>query len=261
MTAQREDHHKAAWRGIGEMVLDLLSRDPSAPDLVDGVSDWADSDPWKNLAVFPDLRSHIRGSDVLDFGCGAGAQSIACLDAGARSVVGVDTNLATLAIAQRSARDSVRFTDRLDLKTDRFDVIISQDSMEHFDNPESILDLWRRVLCPGGRVYVTFGPPWYAPYGAHMHFFTKVPWVHLLFPEHTVMRVRSHYRNDGALRYEQVPGGLGRLSVAKFEALIRRSGFRVEWIRRDTIKGIPGARLPIVRELLTNNIAAILAPG
>jgi len=242
------------------MLLDLLSRDPSAPDLVDGVSDWTGTDPWKNLSVFPDLRSHIHGSDVLDFGCGVGAQSIACLDAGARSVVGVDTNLATLAIAQRSARENVRFTDRLDLNTDRFDVIISQDSMEHFDNPEAILDLWRRVLRPDGRVYVTFGPPWYAPYGAHMHFFTRVPWVHLLFPEHTVMRVRSYYRNDGATHYRDVQGGLGKMTVGKFERLVERSGFGIAWSRRDTVKGLPVSRVPLIREFLTNNIAAVLNP-
>ena len=253
-------------RGLGEMVLTWLSRDPSAADLVDGVSDWDGVDPWANLAVFPRLRSHVAGSDVLDFGCGVGAQSLACLDAGARSVTGIDTNPRPLAVASKSiashpSRDRIRFTDTLDMERDRFDVILSQDSMEHFDDPDSILSVWRRVLRPDGRIYVTFGPPWYAPYGAHMFFFTKVPWVNLMFSEQTVMRVRSRYRSDGALRYGDVEGGLGKMTVGKFERVVKRYGFRVEWSRRDTVKGLPVSRVPLIRELLTNNIAAVLAPA
>jgi len=244
---------------VAERILVRCSRDPAKADLVEGISDWSDDDPWKNLSVFPDIVSQIRGRDILDFGCGEGAQAIACLNVGARSVVGVDTNPAILSVAQQSARDNVRFADRLDLNTDRFDVILSQDSMEHFTDPEAILALWHGVLRPNGRIYVTFGPPWYAPYGSHMHFFTKVPWVNLLFSERTVMRVRSRYRNDGATRYKDVQGGLGKMTVGRFERLVKRSGFRVEWSRRDTVKGLPVSRVPLIRELLTNNIAAVLA--
>lgn len=250
--------------GIAETILTRYSRDPSAPDFVDGISDWTGTDPWENLNVFPGLKSHIRGSDVLDFGCGEGAQAIACLDGGARSVVGVDTNDLPLTAARKSAAvhplgARARFAEHTGLDADQFDVIISQDAMEHFGDPASILATWRRVLRPGGKVYVTFGPPWYAPYGAHMHFFTKVPWVNLLFSERTVMQVRSRYRNDGAIRYGDVQGGLGKMTIGRFERLVKHSGFRVEWSRRDTVKGLPVSRVPLIRELLTNNIAAVLA--
>jgi len=60
---------------LGEVILTRYSRDPSAPDLANGISDWSGTDPWENLMVFPGLKSHVRDSDVLDFGCGAGAQS------------------------------------------------------------------------------------------------------------------------------------------------------------------------------------------
>ena len=191
------------------------------------------------------------------------AQSVACLDAGARSVVGVDTNPAPLVSARESVadhplRDKIRFVDRLDLDAAHFDVIISQDSMEHFDHPESILATWHRALRRNGKVYVTFGPPWYAPYGAHMHFFTKLPWVNVFFAEETVMRVRSRYRSDGATRYQDVQAGLGKMTVSRFERLVKHSGFRVEWSMRETVKGIPVSRVPVIRELLTNNIAAVL---
>ena len=77
-----------------------------------------------------------------------------------------------------------------------FDIVLSHNSMEHFGDPARILDVMKSALKPDGRLYITFGPPWYAPYGSHMHFFTRVPWVNLLFSERTVMAVRARYRND-----------------------------------------------------------------
>ena len=61
----------------------------------------------------------------------------------------------------------------------------------HFGDPAGVLDLMRGLVNVQGRLMITFGPPWLAPYGAHMHFFTKLPWVHLLFSEQTVLRVRE----------------------------------------------------------------------
>ncbi len=52
-----------------------------------------------------------------------------------------------------------------------FDVVISQNSMEHFGNPEDIIEKMFSLTRPNGRTLITFGPPWFAPYGSHMHFF------------------------------------------------------------------------------------------
>jgi SAM-dependent methyltransferase len=250
---------------LAEKLLATLSRDPTSADLSAGVSEWSGRDPWENLQCFPSLKAHIRGSDVLDFGCGAGFQSEACLEAGAQSVIGVDNNAATLAVAKSKATripngSQLRYVETIEPGQAQVDIIISQDSMEHFNDPEAVLNLWRSLLREDGRVYVTFGPPWLAPYGAHMHFFTSVPWVHLAFSEATVMRVRSRYRSDGATKYQDVPGGLGKMTVARFENLVQKSGFTIEWSKHDTVKSIPLARIPFLREFFTNNIAAILRP-
>lgn len=76
--------------------------------------------------------------------------------------------------------------------------------MEHFSHPVRAINQMKYLLNQMGRVIITFGPPWYAPYGSHMQFFTKLPWVNIFFPENIVMNVRSHYRDDGAKRYEEV---------------------------------------------------------
>ncbi|CAN5864331.1 hypothetical protein BH24ACI4_BH24ACI4_08100 [soil metagenome] len=56
--------------------------------------------------------------------------------------------------------------------------------------------------------------------------FTKLPWVNVLFSERTVMQVRARFRDDGATRYEEVVMGLNRMTIARFERLIRASGMK-----------------------------------
>jgi ubiquinone/menaquinone biosynthesis C-methylase UbiE len=131
--------------------------------------------------------------------------------------------------------------------------------MEHYPEPAATLEEMRRLLKPGGRLLITFGPPWFAPYGSHMHFFCKVPWLNLLFTERTVMAVRARFRQDGAKRYEDCESGLNKMSVAKFERIIAEAGLKVEDRRYDCIKGLNFlGRLPLLRELFINHVTATL---
>src|SRR5262249_55871556 len=137
-----------------------------------------------------------------------------------------------------------------------FDLAISLNSFEHFHNPEQNLAELARSVCPGGKILISFGPPWFAPYGSHMHFFTRLPWVNLLFPERAVFRVRRLYREDDATTY--LPG-INKMSIRRFEAIIRNSGLIVERLRYHTIWRLPVLqRIPILRELFINHVACVL---
>lgn len=215
--------------------------------------------------VFPGFAREIQGKDVLDFGCGAGLQSVAMANCGARFVLGLDTNPKTLARARELATrhgfgDSLHFADSLgDEFRGKFDIVISQNSMEHFPDPAAVLDQMKSVLRPGGRVFVTFGPPWLAPYGSHMRFFTRVPWVNVLFPESAVMKVRSRFVGDGATRYEDVEGGLNKMTVSKFERIVALCGLEMSDRRYECVKGLDFlAKPPFVRELFINHVSCVL---
>lgn len=249
---------------LGERLLARLSRAPEGGDY--------EQPEWKlesSLSLLesrvPDFRAEIAGRSVVDFGCGAGFQSVALLRAGASRVLGVEASPQTLARARELAAgsgvgDAISFCARPGAEqAGRFDVVISQNSMEHFPDPPAALQEMVGLLAPGGILIITFGPPWYAPYGTHMHFFTRVPWVNLLFSEKTVMRVRAGYRDDGAARYEDVEGGLNRMSLARFERLVARCGLRVRMRRYEAVRGIAAlARLPGVRELFVNHVTCVL---
>jgi SAM-dependent methyltransferase len=255
---------------LSERLLLGLCRAPSSADterIAAGSTASVDTALDEALEVFPDLPARIKGRRVLDFGCGLGMQSVALALRGAGEVLGVDINPRALEHGAELARthgveQRVRFAEQVGADDrGRFDVVLSLNSMEHFSDPEDVLQTMRSALQPQGELLVSFSPPWYAPYGGHMRYFTPLPWVHLLFSERTVMAVRRRFRNDGATRYEDVPGGLNRMSLAKFEALMRKQRLRPRLLRYDTVKGLPAVqRIPLARELLVNRVTCALQP-
>ena len=73
------------------------------------------------------------------------------------------------------------------------------------------------------------------------------------------MHVRSQFRADGARRYEDVEGGLNRMTLAKFESIIRSSGLTVEFLRYYPVRGLPFVKdIPVIRELLVASAACVL---
>lgn len=244
-----------------DRILLAFSRPVGSEDYADGVDEWEERPLDWLLTAFPDLGQVVKGKLVVDFGCGSGHQASAIAREFDCRVYGLDTNERTLSRAKdQYGSTGVRFyTEPPEHIVGNCDVVISQNSMEHFPDPEGILEEMKRLLKPGGVLLITFGCPWFSPYGSHMHFFCKLPWVNLIFPERTVMRVRSRYRNDGAMRYEDVESGLNKMSVAKFERIIANAGMRVLFRRYTGVKGYDFlTRLPVLRELFVNRIDCAL---
>ena len=215
--------------------------------------------------VFPDFQSLIRGKDVLDFGCGEGYQTAALVKEGANYCLGVDSNegrlkKARMVVQNLPQKDRLEFRSSLDGNLQgKFDIVISQNSMEHFPAPEEILETMKAAAKPNGLILITFGPPWLAPYGSHMKFFTSVPWVNILFDEETVMNVRSRFRNDGARRYEEVEAGLNKMTAGKFERIIKNAGMKVLSRNYNCVKKLNFlGHIPYIRELFINQINCIL---
>lgn len=254
----------ASWLGhTAERILLAFCRDPSAPDYAGGtVRTTVDNSLDFLSKTVPDFRSRFVGKKVLDFGCGWGNQAVAMARNGAAAVVGIDIqwhDRARKLAEEQGCSGRVRFVDALrpdELGT--FDMVLSCSAMEHFADPAGVVAQMKAAVRPGGVVVISFAEPWYGPRGSHFDGFSRLPWVNLLFPEPVVMRARSRFRSDGARRYEEVPGGLNRMSLAKFERIIRDSGMRVEYYRAFMTKGLPVARIPVVRELFGAAAACIL---
>lgn len=216
---------------------------------------------------YPDFDARIAGRDVIDYGCGEGWQAVAMAYAGARSVTGLDIVPGLLDIARGLAGEhgvQHRVTFCASPPPDlRADVVISQNSMEHFPDPLGTLRTMRSMLREGGVALVTFGPPWLAPFGHHMHYFAPVPWLNLLAPERLVMALRRRHIDDGATRYEECGGGLNKMTLRKFERLVAQAGFHITYRNDVMVKHMPRllGRVPLLREFVTNHVTAELRVG
>lgn len=253
---------------IGERILLLLSRPAEEKDYLSNDTENTESGALNLLKrVYPSFDTLVAGKRVVDFGCGLGNQSIALVREYGCWVVGIDINKATLAKAVENAKKHSISPQRLSFveaatpeMRGYFDVVISQNSFEHFTDPQVVLNLMISLLNSSGVLLITFGPPWFAPYGSHMHFFCKVPWINLLFPEKAVMKARSHFRSDGATTYEEVESGLNKMTVGKFESLISSCRLKPTYRKYECVKGINWlSRVPLLRELFINHITVVLS--
>lgn len=177
----------------------------------------------------------IEGRSVLDYGCGDGAGSVWAARQGASRVLGVD--VADVSFAREKTRehfsellDRVEFRqvrDASDLGDERFDVVLSKNTFEHVDDPDDYVAGMKAALAEDGDVVIGFSPLWKSPWGGHIDFMTRFPWAHLLFPEDVIMAERRRFRPDeDARRFEEIKGGLNRMTLARFESVMARSGLK-----------------------------------
>jgi len=218
----------------------------------------------------------IAGKRVLEIGCGVGDLAICMAEVGAQ-VTALDIDAARIEQAElkriaAGVGQSVLFVhaDFLNFEGDAvFDRIVALESFEHLPAPERFLKKMAGLLTPGGKILSVWGPTWLSPFGAHLGGFTRIPWVHLLFPEQVVLAVRrAMYRpTDPAKRYEEVRGGLNRMTVAHFRECVAEAGlvldrFEVnpQFVREPlrTINRLVTA-VPRLGEFLSHTVLAVIS--
>lgn len=208
----------------------------------------------------PAIFDRCRDRDVLDFGCGDGLEAVE-LAAVARCVFGLDIvprliERARVLAARQRVDHKCAFG--LEAPAAAFDVIVSLDAFEHFADPAGVLVLMHRLLRPHGRVYASFGPTWYHPFGGHL--FSVFPWAHLVFSEAALIRWRAGIRSDGATRFSEVEGGLNRMTIARFERIARASPLALTHLETVPIRRLERLHARATREFTTSVVRCELAP-
>ena len=112
------------------------------------------------LAKYPAQLGGLEGKKLLDIGCGLGGKTVVYSDAGA-DVTGVDIDPVHCSGAVdysvgRGCPASFICADagRLPFPDDSFDMVVANDSMEHFPEPAVALKEIVRVTRKGGRVFL-----------------------------------------------------------------------------------------------------------
>lgn len=202
----------------------------------------------------PRIWDELAGKTVIDYGCGLGGESLEMARRGARRVIGVDIIPTALAIASTAA-ERANLADRCVFRAEtqeRAEAIICIDCFEHFGDPAAVLRTMAALLKPGGTAFVSFGPPWFHPYGGHS--FSVFPWAHLIFTENALLRWRGRFCSDGATRFHEVRGGLNQMTLRRFERLVADSPLRMTDYAVIPIRPLRLFHNRITREFLTSMI-------
>jgi len=206
----------------------------------------------------PQIWDLTRDKEVLDFGCGPGAEAVEIAEHGARHVIGIDLRQrwlelgAGLAVAQGVAD---RCTFAREWK-DPVDLIVSLDSFEHFADPAGVLAHMRGLLRPGGKVLAAFGPTWYHPLGGHIY--SVFPFSHLLFSERALVRWRAMHKSDGATTIAE--SGLNKMTISRFIRLVEASPLKFASFELLPIRPLRLIANRLTREFTTAAVRCVMEP-
>jgi SAM-dependent methyltransferase len=188
---------------------------------------------------FKRYKGHVDFKDktVLDVGCARGSTCYYVVLNGAAQAVGVDIRKEAVSFAQSRISENPTWHNRVafkllsDLNGAQFDIVLSKDSFEHYENPEKFISFLKDHVKPGGKIVIGFSPLWKSPYGGHLWTLSRWPWIHLVFPESAIMtELRRYYKDDSAQSYRDVATGLNKMTLSRFNQIVKENGLKVEYL-------------------------------
>jgi len=217
---------------------------------------------------------------VLDVGCGAGGKTMYYASQGVKKIVGMDI-VAHYKEEAEALAEQLGYADRFTFVVgdaantgfpdNSFDTIIMNDAMEHVDRPDLVLAEVRRVLKPGGRLYVNF-PPYYHPFGAHLSDLIAIPWVHMFFSEDTLVAAykelcktvpdgddRINFRISTNAQGKEYFSYINHMTIKRFDGLRANAGMKQAYYREVPLRGFlaPLAKLPLLKECFVKMVVCV----
>jgi SAM-dependent methyltransferase len=231
------------------------------------------------------------GGRVLDVGCGGGGMPLSLAEHAA-FVVGIDPidrfSHAGVRLASERGLTNLRFVQAdgmaLPFADGSFDLLLSHAVIEHVANARRYLRECRRVLTPGGRLYLSTGP-YLSMAGAHLpRLRVPVP-LHLIFGRSIAFRTfrwlaqyapwmlkepahENSFIRDARRDVEKEDDLLEKIRVSSLRAQIADAGLRI--VREELHATKTAKRMPeplgrwvrtssLVQDVFINNMEYVLA--
>jgi SAM-dependent methyltransferase len=243
------------------------------------------------VIAFLERAGVALGGRVLDAGCGGGGMPLSLAEH-ARAVVGIDPidrfGQAGVRLARERGMTNLMFARAdglaLPFRDGAFDLVLSHAVIEHVPDAERYLRECRRVLAPGGRVYLSTAP--YLSFaGAHLpRLKIQIP-LHLIAGRAVAFRTfrllaryapwtlkepahENSFIRDARQGIDKHDDLLEKVRVRRLRAQVAHAGFRV--IREElhataTVRRFPPAigrwlrDSPLTQDALISNIEYVLA--
>lgn len=223
----------------------------------------------------------VRDASIIEIGCAEGGNLCAMAERGAAELVGTDIAEVRLESAREIAgilgldivysSNDIIYQEQPPGWRNHFDLALLRDVIEHLDDAETALRNIRKLLKPGGHLYVTF-PPWYSPFGGHQQLLMnrpgKFPFLHFL-PKALFMKAIASGRPGDVEEVQRLRKI--RMTTTKFRRAAHAAGFDIRderlFLLRPVFKskfGLPavGANLlkpiPVLRDVLALEAGYIL---
>jgi len=218
---------------------------------------------------------HFKNSTVLEVGCAEGGLLTTLRQIGIIGL-GVELESSRVKLALQNDADLKIITGDITSKelvsqiNSKFDLIVMRDVIEHIPNREMLFDNLRKLLNPGGRVYISF-PPRFSPFGGHQQngksFLRIIPYLQIC-PAFLV-RIAGKIACETPLLIEHVIGNFKiGLSISKFKKLYKKAEFipsvkelfliRPVYQQRFGLKPRRFPDIPILREVLVSGCEMLL---
>ena len=231
-------------------------------------------------------RIDLESKRLIDLGCGLGGRSVFYAAFAPSEIIGVE-------IVEENGSKSRRFADEkgcsatatfeiadagnLPFDDESFDIAFSENSFEHYPDPEGVLGEAGRVLKPGGLFIINFSQ-WGAPNGHHLESWGNISWTHLVLSTDEILEIteeaggraignadddRARDRIARKLKWDLAHHAecLNRLSIKRFESMIRAGGIWDVLHRRRTAAAwwmFPLKSIPGLNELTAGRLVYIL---
>lgn len=188
----------------------------------------------------------LRDKAILDIGCYIGGKTVRWAERyHAASAHGIDIDQRFIDVANAfaaekgiNAKFSVGFAENLEFADASFDAILTENTFEHVRDVDQVLSECRRVLKPGGLLFVIF-PSFYGHKSHHLDLVTRTPFIHWLFSfrdilaaYHSIIDTRGpaaawYRRNEREpLPYER-GNSINGMSAGRFRDLIDKAGWSI----------------------------------
>ena len=229
------------------------SESESKPTFIPPDSEWIHSHYFTVPEQIAYFCGEIRGSRVLDVGCGEMLSDFGLLPLGVQHLTGLDVagkcnvDLANISDRLRSHGISVSpdYASRLlyvgydglhfPFPNESFDVIVSWSAFEHVADVPQVLREIKRVSCRGARVFLQVYPWYHCLLGSHLTDFISEPYFHLKRPPEWVLQRLNEYVEEHPEKRDFVLGhmwqeyqSLNRYSANRFYADLIAAGFTVQ---------------------------------